>query len=257
MNGKKATQSHISNRLTYAHLRKIKRWMFCPACRSGKMTVNKSSAYWTCEECGYQLSAGLLKNQYVFWFCDQCGSYLNIQEGFDYNVRRHLCTKCGYENDTTADNLKGICADCGKALPDPDSTLCADCLLIRRQAAKERAVKVIQAIGLTAAAASKTYLASQPHSSEKFPLFDNIVIEAGEKINEFDFMTNEWLETASEDELRILAKGMESFMDQLDYDSEEYAKIYDIHTDVVNAIAQRFPLNLPYREHGWYLPNNN
>lgn len=31
----------IVEALTYAYIRRIKRWMFCPACQSGKMTIDK------------------------------------------------------------------------------------------------------------------------------------------------------------------------------------------------------------------------
>ena len=52
---KSKTQKHknIVEALTYAYIRKIKKWMFCPACQSGKMTINKKSTLWTCEDCGY------------------------------------------------------------------------------------------------------------------------------------------------------------------------------------------------------------
>ena len=46
-------------------------------------------------------------------------------------------------------------------------------------------------------------------------------------------------------------------VEELDYYSDEYAKISNIHIDVVNAISSRFPLNLPHREHGWYLSNDD
>jgi len=36
-----------------------------------------------------------------------------------------------------------------------------------------------------------------------------------------------------------------------------YTQIYGIHIDVVNAISSRFPLDLPHREHGWYLSNDD
>ena len=64
----------------------------------------------------------------------------------------------------------------------------------------------------------------------------------------FSHVTSSWMETASE---------MESLLDELDYDSDEHIQIYGIHTDVVNAISSRFLLNLPYREHGWYLSNDD
>ena len=73
----------------------------------------------------------------------------------------------------------------------------------------------------------------------------------------FSYVTSSWLETASEDELRETASEMESLLDELDYDSDEHTQIYGIHIDVVNAISSRFPLDLPHREHGWYLPNDD
>ena len=91
----------VADRLTYAYIRKIKRWMFCPACQNGKMTINKKSTMWTCEECGYQLSADEFEDDYVFWFCDECKTFLNKQEGFNRGAVKHICTECGFENDTT------------------------------------------------------------------------------------------------------------------------------------------------------------
>lgn len=38
---------------------------------------------------------------------------------------------------------------------------------------------------------------------------------------------------------------MQSFLNTLDYFSDEYTEISLIHIDVVNTIASRFPLNLP------------
>ena len=74
----------------------------------------------------------------------------------------------------------------------------------------------------------------------------------------FDYVTDSWLETASEDELRATSTEMQDLMDnELEYCSDEYNRIYGINIDVVNAIASRFPINLPHREHGWYLPNDD
>ena len=86
----------VADRLTYAYIRKIKRWMFCPACQNGKMTINKKSTMWTCEECGYQLSADEFEDDYVFWFCDECKTFLNKQEGFNRGAVKHICTECGF-----------------------------------------------------------------------------------------------------------------------------------------------------------------
>lgn len=76
-------------------------------------------------------------------------------------------------------------------------------------------------------------------------------------MGDFSYVTSSWLDTALEDELRDTASEMESLLEELDYYSDEYAKISNIHIDVVNAISSRFPLNLPHREHGWYLSNDD
>lgn len=76
-------------------------------------------------------------------------------------------------------------------------------------------------------------------------------------MGQFSYITNNWLETASEEELRETAREMESLLDELDYDSDEYYEIYLKHIDVVNSVSSRFPLNLPHREHGWYLSNDD
>ena len=152
MNREKKRKS-IADRLTYAYIRKIKKWMFCPSCREGKMALRKKSALWICEDCGYQLSADEFEDGYVFWFCDECNAYLNIQEGFDPNVNVHICTKCGYKNATSFSNIKGVCSDCGKTLPDPDATLCVDCRQVRRQRSKEALLAASQAAGAIAATA--------------------------------------------------------------------------------------------------------
>ena len=76
-------------------------------------------------------------------------------------------------------------------------------------------------------------------------------------MGDFSYVTSSWLDTAPEDELRDTASEMESLLEELDYYSDEYAKISNIHIDVVSAISSRFPLNLPHREHGWYLSNDD
>lgn len=146
---------------TYAYIRKIKKWMFCPACQNGKMTINKKSTLWTCGDCGYKLSADEFEDDYVFWFCDECNTYLNNQEGFDRHASHHICQKCGYENDTTFDNVKGICSDCGKIIPDPDGTLCIDCKQARKAKANEWLKTVGKAVGVAAVVVGASYLVSQ------------------------------------------------------------------------------------------------
>lgn len=73
----------------------------------------------------------------------------------------------------------------------------------------------------------------------------------------FDYVTESWMETASEEELRSTAREIRAVLDQLDYDSDEHTELSNIHIDLVNAISSRFPLHLPHREHGWYLPNDD
>lgn len=253
-----SNKKSLSDKLTYAYLRKIKKWMFCPACQKGKMSINKSGTIWTCEDCGYQLANAVFEDDYVFWFCDECGTYLNNQEGFDRRAQKHICQSCGYENDTTFDNIKGMCSDCGKLIPDPDATLCLDCKHARREKAKQWLITAGKVVGAVAAVAGVAYLASQSSdddSTDYLPITDGY--DEGGSNMDFSYVTDYWLQTATEDELRETASEMERLMDELDYDSEEHTHIYGIHIDVVNAIASRFPLNLPHREHGWYLPNDD
>lgn len=160
---KTSKRKNLFEAATYAYIRKIKKWMYCPACQQGKMTINKKSTVWTCEECGYKLSADEFEDNYVFWFCDECKAYLNNQEGFDKNASRHICKKCGYENDTTFNNLKGICSNCGKTLPDSDATLCADC----RQARINKAKKIAKIVAGVTAAVGVAYVAYKSTSGDE------------------------------------------------------------------------------------------
>lgn len=52
--------------------------------------------------------------------------------------------------------------------------------------------------------------------------------------------------------MRNVCNQMEEDLDAVDWDDE----LYDVHNDLVNSISSRFPLNLPHREHGWYLLND-
>jgi len=73
----------------------------------------------------------------------------------------------------------------------------------------------------------------------------------------FSHVTDYWMQTASEDELRAVEDEMRSALDGMDYDSDEYLQLDLKRIDVVNTISSRFPLNLPHREHGWYLSNDD
>ena len=73
----------------------------------------------------------------------------------------------------------------------------------------------------------------------------------------FDYVTDYWMETATKDELRSVESEMRDALDSMDYYSDEYLQLDLKRIDVVNAISSRFPLNLPHREHGWYLSNDD
>ena len=151
----------ISDRLTHFYIRRIKKRMRCPACKDGEMIINNKASFWVCKDCGYKLSADEFEDDYVFWFCDECESYLNNQEGFDCHAPKHICRNCGYENDTSVNNIMGICADCGRILPDPTATLCADCRQARRDAAKRWLITAGKVAGTVAAVAGAIYLATR------------------------------------------------------------------------------------------------
>ena len=159
----KSEKKHIGlgERLSYFYIRRIKREMACPACKGGAMAINKKSAVWLCEHCGYTLSAAEFEAGYVFWFCDECDSYLNNQEGFDAHASKHICQNCGYENDTTDANMKGVCSDCGGVLSDPDATLCVDCKQARKEKAKKWIKTAGKVVGVVAVAAGALYRATR------------------------------------------------------------------------------------------------
>ena len=160
--------------MTHAYIRRIKKWMFCPACRDGKMQINRASTLWKCEECSYSLSADEYEDNYVFWFCDECETYLNNQDGFDKAASKHICRNCGYENDTTFDNIKGICSDCGKTLPDVDATLCVDCKTKRRKNATNWLIAAgVIAAGVVVAATSTSDEKSYTDEILEYPPLDD------------------------------------------------------------------------------------
>lgn len=156
----------VSDKVTYAYIKNIKRWMECPVCHE-KMKYKKKEKAWSCEACGYAFTEEEFLDDFVFWFCDECGSYLNNQEGFDKSSAKHICRNCGYENDTTFSNIKGMCIDCGAVLSNPDAVLCDDCKAIR----KEKAIKWLKTAGKVAGVAAialgTAYLASQSGGSEE------------------------------------------------------------------------------------------
>ncbi len=245
---------NLGDRASYFYIKNIKKWMFCPACKNGRMTFNNKKSQWTCEECGYHFSEEYFLDDCVFWFCDECETFLNNQEGFVPHGSRHICRNCGYENDTTFENIKGMCSDCGKNLPDPDATLCAECREIRRQRAKEWLIKAGKVVGVVAAVTLAASAAGDD-TTDYTPIPDGD--DEGGTDMKFSHVTDSWMASASEDELRSVEDEMRSALDDMDYDSDEYLQLDLRRIDVVNAIASRFPLNLPPREHGWYLPNDD
>lgn len=96
---------NIIDKTTYIYIKQIKKWMECPVCHS-KMVFNKLTKSWVCQDCPYCLSEAEFLDDYVFWFCDKCGTYLNIQSGFDRKANKHICQRCGFENNTTAANIR-------------------------------------------------------------------------------------------------------------------------------------------------------
>ena len=117
----------------------------------------------------------------------------------------------------------------------------------------------VKVVGVAAAVVGVTYLASQATDDDSADTGYDPLLGGGDGGTDmkFDYVNSSWLDTASEDELRATSSEMESLLDELDYDSDEYTRISNIHIDVVNTIASRFPLNLLHREHGWYLPNDD
>ena len=91
----------LKNRFTYAYIRKVRKWMYCPECKDGKMKIDKDDTMWECENCDYQLSADEFEDDYVFWFCENCNDFLNNQKSFKRSAKSHVCTNCGFENITT------------------------------------------------------------------------------------------------------------------------------------------------------------
>jgi hypothetical protein len=162
----------LGDRVTYFYIKNIKKWMFCPSCKNGKMSFNKKTSNWVCEDCGYGFSEEYFLDDCVFWFCDECETYLNNQEGFDKNASKHICRNCGYENDTTFDNIKGICSDCGKLLPNPDATLCADCREARREKAKQW-LKVATGIAVVVGAAVVATSATEDNENTDYTPLPN------------------------------------------------------------------------------------
>lgn len=125
----------ISDKVTYFYIKNIKRWMECPVCHH-KLFFKKEKAAWCCDKCEYELLEKEFLDDSVFWFCDGCGTYLNVQDGFDRKGVTWVCTKCGFDNDITFNNIKGECKDCGTLLDNPNATICDECKTERMRKAQ-------------------------------------------------------------------------------------------------------------------------
>jgi len=134
---------------------KLKRSMLCPSCQEGKMHIVKG--LWKCEKCDYLISVKELNDNYVFWFCDECNVFLNNQEGFDICSDTHICTNCGYENNISNSNIKGVCSDCGAIINNLEDTLCEECRIKRKDVAKKRLSTIGWIAGATFFIAGATY----------------------------------------------------------------------------------------------------
>lgn len=156
----------FGDRASYFYIKHIKKWMFCPACKDGKMRFNKKLSQWCCD-CGYNFTEQYFLDDCVFWFCDECETYLNNQEGFNPKSSKHICTNCGYENDTTENNIKGVCSDCGKLLPNSDATLCEDCRQARREKAKQWLITAGKVVATVAVVAGTVALAASATGDEQ------------------------------------------------------------------------------------------
>ena len=249
--------------ITYAYIRKIKKWMFCPSCQEGKMAIDKKSTVWTCEDCGYKLSADEFEDNYVFWFCDECQTYLNNQEGFDRNAVKHICRNCGYENDTTFEKVKGICSDCGKIIPDPDATLCADCRQRRREKAKEWLITAGKVVGVAAAVVGAVCVGIAAAGDESEGNTDYTPIDDVDDTDLRIKYSSDWLKTASLEELKTEREKVQADYRNPDLDIDYRGDLWDLLLEFDTAIGEKqWEGQEPkgpafHREHGWYLPNDD
>lgn len=84
----------------------------------------------------------------IDWYCDSCDAHLNQQTGFTTMSGTWTCTKCGYDNDVTEDNIlseedaerelsfQQECPKCGGHLAKGykiDEWECEDCGCIAKQ----------------------------------------------------------------------------------------------------------------------------
>lgn len=143
----------LSDKATYVYIKHIKKWIECPVCNR-RMIFNKSQKAWICKRCDYEILESEYLDDFIFWFCDECNSYLNCQEGFDKKSAKHICQKCGYENDTTSTNIKGCCINCGTTIPNSNTYLCEGC----KKERNKKIIKTATAVVTTAVVTGTTSL---------------------------------------------------------------------------------------------------
>ena len=69
----------------------------------------------------------------------------------------------------------------------------------------------------------------------------------------FDFI----LKSLSEDALDNIEEKMREKVDSLEDNPRKQVRLDSRRIDVVNEISSRRAVNLPKREHGWYLPEDD
>lgn len=181
----------LNEKVTYAYIRNLKRWMFCPAC-GAKMHIQSKTDTWKCEGCNYTLSNKEFQAGYIFWFCDGCNAFLNKQDGFNLKEKRWICTCCGYKNDLITDNIADICKDCGKALPTGTKrSICDGCRATRIR----KAVRIGAKLGGLALTVGTVILATKKSNDTAGSEFDGSVTPdidyptcktCGARMTEFD-----------------------------------------------------------------------
>ena len=85
----------------------------CPVCNS-KCYWDDDECVWVCDSCGYEVTGSQVEYDAdndkvsvlgIDWYCDECDSYLNSQSGFNPYSDSWTCTKCGYTNELSKDNV--------------------------------------------------------------------------------------------------------------------------------------------------------
>ena len=158
------------------------------------------------------------------------GSYTlaELQE-LDRYAKKHLCQNCGYENDTTFDNIKGVCTDCGATIQE-GSKLCADCKQKRRNKAKDWLEITVKAVGVAAVAVGAvcSAISETDSTSDYIPLPGVTDLRAK--------YTSEWLKAASLDELEMERLKVQNIFFNMDSETPSYWDVHALITEFDEAI---------------------